>query len=204
MGGLGYSLNLKPSCEPIVLCRKPISERTIAENVMKWGTGGINIDGCRIEFSKNDDPRVNKDYSHNAKAGLEIGSHKNNKTGERISLHDKCGRFPANTILDDSSSEMLDNQTGVLVSDVSRFFYCAKTSKKERGEGNIHPTVKPIKLIRYLVRLITPPNGISLDPFLGSGTHSIACLEENFNYIGFELDEEYFKIAKDRLNSYDI
>ncbi|HUM44203.1 MAG TPA: site-specific DNA-methyltransferase, partial [Fervidobacterium sp.] len=82
----------------------------------------------------------------------------------------------------------------------SRFFYCAKASKKERGEGNNHPTVKPIKLMEYLITLITPPNGIVLDPFFGTGTTGIAAVNLGFNYIGFEISKEYFDIACQRLD----
>jgi len=82
----------------------------------------------------------------------------------------------------------------------SRFFYCAKASKKERGEGNTHPTVKPLSLIKYLITLVTPSEGICLDPFEGSGTHALACKELGFNYIGFELDKEYYEIAVNRIN----
>lgn len=81
----------------------------------------------------------------------------------------------------------------------SRFFYCAKPSKAERGEGNTHPTVKPIALLRYLVRLVTPPGGIVLDPFAGSGTTLIACRDEGFRCTGIELNPEYIKIAERRL-----
>jgi len=78
------------------------------------------------------------------------------------------------------------------------FFYCAKASKKERGENNSHPTVKPLKLMKYLVRLVTPPGGTVLDPFAGSGTTLLAAKEENFNAVGIELDNEYIKIAIER------
>ncbi len=81
----------------------------------------------------------------------------------------------------------------------SRFFYCAKASKKERGEGNNHPTVKPVSLIKYLVTLVTPPDGVCLDPFIGSGTTAIACISTNCNYIGFELDKHYCEIANERI-----
>ena len=82
----------------------------------------------------------------------------------------------------------------------SRFFYCAKPGKKERGEGNSHPTVKPIALLRYLVRLVTPPGGTVLDPFAGSGTTLLAALQEGFDCIGIELNEEYIEISKRRLS----
>jgi len=100
---------------------------------------------------------------------------------------------------DDKSSKNLP-RTGYNDSGgASRFFYCAKASKKERGEGNNHPTVKPVKLIEYLITLITPPNGIVLDPFMGSGTTAIACKQLGFDYIGFEKEKSYSKIIEGRV-----
>src|SRR5690606_9388776 len=81
----------------------------------------------------------------------------------------------------------------------SRFFYCAKASKKERGEGNNHPTVKPVKLMEYLIKLVTPPKGIVLDPFLGSGTTAIAALNTGRYFIGIEKEKKYVDIAKKRI-----
>ena len=244
---LGYGTSIKPSHEPIVVARKPLSEKTVAKNVLKWGTGGINIDDCRIEFSENDDTRIGKDYKHNAKAGLENGSHKDNSSGQEQLLHNPQGRFPANIIFDEEAGKILDEQSGTLKSGknatrknpdakgyhgnwgigqemttygdsggASRFFknisyteddiectfkYCAKASKKEKGEGNTHPTCKPLSLIKYLITLVTPLNGICLDPFEGSGTHSLSCEELGFDYIGFEMDVNYFEIINNRLES---
>lgn len=82
----------------------------------------------------------------------------------------------------------------------ARFFYCAKTSKKDRGDGNNHPTVKPTELMRYLCRLVTPPNGTVLDPFMGSGSTGKAAVLEGFNFIGIELDPAYVKVADQRIN----
>ena len=223
----GWGTALKPANEPIVLARKTISEKTIAENVMKWGTGGINIDGCRIPtedsldggaYAKNGTPRDDG-------WGMQRGG-----AGEYVQ---PTGRFPANVILDEEAGRMLDEQTGTLKSGfmkaghpygqgdgqnvygkltgktksdtygdsggASRFFYCAKASKKERGEGNNHPTVKPVKLMEYLITLITPPNGIVLDPFMGSGTTAIACKQLGFDYIGFEKEKSYSKIIEGRV-----
>lgn len=84
----------------------------------------------------------------------------------------------------------------------ARFFYCAKTSKSERGADNSHPTVKPLALMRYLVRLVTPPRGLILDPFLGSGTTGCAALAEGFDFIGIEREPAYFDIAKRRICEY--
>ena len=135
------------------------------------------------------------------------------------------GRFPANVILDEEAGQMLDEQQ----EGASRFFYCAKASKKERNMGlediepttvddgrnkpidnpflrgktprrNTHPTVKPVKLMEYLITLITPPNGIVLDPFIGSGTTGIAAVNLGFNYIGFEISKEYCIIAEKRIS----
>ncbi len=253
----GWGTALKPANEPIVLARKPISEKTIAENVMKWGTGGLNIDGCRIKY------RSEKDFE-SAKGG-DSGSTKCNifsangkKQSEKIT---PLGRFPANVILDEEAGKLLDEQSGISKGSskprknkgtgnicygdyktiitqndtwgdsggASRFFYCAKASKKERNMGledvepttvddgrnkpidnpflrgktprqNTHPTVKPVKLMEYLITLITPPNGIVLDPFIGSGTTGIAAVNLGFNYIGFELDKTYYNIAIKRIS----
>jgi hypothetical protein len=198
----GWGTCLKPANEPIVLARKPISEKTIADNVLKWGTGGINIDGCRIP-TEDDLGRLNK-------SSATWGTYGNGASSQYGKPVEEQGRFPANVILDEEAGRMLDQQSGSVsygnksggysysdrqyavqgfVKDckpkapsnygdsggASRFFYCAKASKKERGEGNNHPTVKPLSLIKYLITLVTPPGGICLDPFEGSGTHALAC-----------------------------
>jgi DNA modification methylase len=227
----GWGTALKPANEPIVMGRKPLSEKSVVDNVIKYGTGGININDCRITYSENDDMRIGKNYVHNAKAGLEIGNHKDNINGEPQQLHNSEGRFPANIIFNEESARLLDKQSGTSISKkgkpriaetknqtklnnskevqvnceyndsggASRFFYCAKAAKKEKGDFNTHPTVKPIKLMEYLVRLVTPSNGIILDPFAGSGTTLLAAKNEDKNYIGFELNEEYIEIIKNRL-----
>ena len=184
----GWGTALKPANEPIVLAIKPISEKTIAENVMKWGTGGLNIDECRIESGG----------EH--KRAYQPTNHERGVYGKQTAFQpsNKEGRFPANVILDEEAGRMLDEQQ----EGVSRFFYCAKASKKERGEGNIHPTVKPIILMEYLIKLVTPKNGITLDIFEGSGTTAIACINTNRKYIGFELDTDYFNIATERIENH--
>lgn len=171
----GFGTALKPANEPICLARKPLSEKSIAENVIKWNTGGINIDGCRI--SHNEPIRTMKELKED-------------------------GRFPANLLLDEEAAELLDEQSG----SSSRFFYVAKVSKKERNlstDNNNHPTVKPINLMTYLCRLITPQGGIVLDPFMGSGSTGIAARLEGFRFLGMELDEDYFKIAEARIDNYE-
>jgi DNA modification methylase len=222
----GWGTALKPAHEPIVVARKPLSEKTVADNVLKWGTGGINIDGCRIE--------LNGDYKCKANGRPSLTGLGDNYISENANKPDTQGRFPANIILDEKAGGLLNEQSGISkstggrsikrsgggnvgsgkksekvvenndpgfgdVGGASRFFYCAKASKKERGEGNNHPTVKPIKLISYLCRLITPPNGIILDPFMGSGTTLIASKLEGFFYLGIEREQQYCEIARQRV-----
>ncbi len=220
----GWGTALKPAMELWTLARKPLNG-TVAQNILEYGVGGINIDGCRV---KTDGEKLTRPSCENGS----IYSQSNIKynTGSISDIADKLGRFPANFIHDGSEEverffpSEEDNESP------SRFFYTAKASKEERNFGlydfeenvttdgrnksidnafnrgetkrkNIHPTVKPIDLMRYLVRMITPPNGICLDPYLGSGTTAIACEMEKFNYIGIELDEQYIEIAKARVGA---
>lgn len=228
----GFGTALKPSNEPIVLARKPLSEKTIVANVLKWGCGGLNIDGCRIGYQSAQDFQSAKggDSGSANRSMKGWGLRQSIPQSEKINTQ---GRWPANTLFDYAAAEMLDEQSGVSKSQggkiakttntgvwnnagdyqtigvkchhfgdtggASRFFYVAKASKRERGTDNNHPTVKPIKLMSYLCRLITPPKGIVLDPFMGSGTTGIAALQEGFNFIGIEIDKEYFKIASKRI-----
>jgi len=263
----GWGTALKPANEPICLARKPLSEKSIAENVLKYGTGGINIDGCRVGSE-------NRTYKGSGKQPNKLNNHEKGATG--IGYMDGSGsdleysvngRFPANIILDEEAGKLLDEQSGISkTGDIrpyeqkntdsysgsmpklrnanfkgdkggaSRFFYCAKASKSDRNEGldgfelkepqalqfakdgsfkenktsktgvqqrlpraNNHPTVKPTELMRYLCRLITPPNGIVLDPFMGSGSTGKGAILEGFDFIGMELDPEYVEIAKARI-----
>lgn len=188
----GWGTALKPAMELWTLCRKPLGEKTVAENVLKYGTGGINIDGCRVGTEKR------TQFSGKATNGDVYNKFpQHNAHWETV-----VGRFPAN-LIHDGSEEVVslfpDNQ--------ARFFYCAKASKKERScDGKVknnHPTVKPVALMRYLCRLITPPNGVVLDPFMGSGSTGIAALLEGFNFIGMEREEKYMEIAKVRISAYE-
>jgi len=225
----GWGTALKPAHEPIIMARKPL-DGTVADNVERWGTGALNIDGCRIEYQSE------KDFE-SAKGG-DSGSTKCNifsangkKQSEKIT---PLGRFPANVILDEEAGALLDQQSGILKSGAlkpyqenhqnassykmnryktfiqpaneggaSRFFYVAKASKKERTHNgkveNKHPTVKPLKLMRYLCRLITPPGGTVLDPFAGSGTTILAAVQEGFSCIGIEKEPEYCEIIRQRM-----
>ena len=375
---------LKPANEPICVARKPLAEKTVAQNVLKYGTGGINIDGCRIGFKNEDDYKesVNKNQhkDFNSNNGIRVPTKGiyNGDFRPPENYNPSQGRFPANIILDEEAGKMLDEQSGISKSNIrkisdkedininnniygkgyirqeggqndkggaSRFFYCAKASKKERNQGlegllsyegvdkewlinklnqlkkdisedmikkvtdlewntiwfgnsiteqsqkdikyitemvinlitrlktlnslhhlstkdiiqdvikiqtmsglnlvenvrgikqlitttkekmesvlgvnlavlemlliikekerkgNIHSTVKPVKLMEYLVRLVTPKGGIVLDPFIGSGTTGMAAKSQGFNYIGFDMTPEYVKIAEARINSVEM
>lgn len=259
----GWGTALKPAHEPICLARKPF-DATVGGNVMLYGTGAINIDGCRIEISENDDPRLGgKGEWKTDKAAKEVYS--GGYVGDNISSS-PLGRFPANFIHDgsdevvslfpDTSPSKAANRglqhssrhggLGDIGGNIkegtdgirghnddggsaARFFYCAKASKRDRDEGldgfeiktlqvfgdyvgtpehapkeniqrrNFHPTVKPTTLMQYLCRLITPPNGIVLDPFMGSGSTGKAAMYEGFRFIGIDLEPEYCQIAEARI-----
>jgi site-specific DNA-methyltransferase (adenine-specific) len=317
----GWGSALKPASEYICLARKPLEKGlSIAENVLKWGVGAINIDGCRVGTSEKSYFITNSDKSEFE--GNTYGFKDYENMHKRGGGHNQ-GRFPANLILSHSSEcqhvgtkkvkaisggtngkrnnnymsmtigykdsdgiggygdengeetiedwrchencpiKILDEQSGESKSQrsergnivdnnvfgkynpqenttrghndkggASRFFYVAKASKSERNKGlegfeekepqhdfgtdfgesretrthtmtkNFHPTVKPIKLMQYLVRLVTPPNGVVLDPFCGSGTTGIACKLEGFDFVGCEQDAEYTKIAKARIDNF--
>lgn len=228
----GWGSALKPANEPIVLARKPLSEKTLAKNVLKYGCGALNIDECRIGYQSENDKNLatpqGKVTSKKPKDGYAKAAGLNTDRHE-INRPKLLGRWPANVIFDEEAGKMLDEQSGA-----SRFFYCAKASKSERNRGlegmptkhsgtyaqdewsrnnmgntpdkkrdpiqNFHPTVKPIRLMEYLCKLITPPNGIILDPFMGSGTTGIAAKNLGFDFIGIELNKEYFEIANKRIN----
>jgi site-specific DNA-methyltransferase (adenine-specific) len=255
----GWGTALKPAFEPVIVARKPI-EGTVANNVLKWGTGGLNIDGSRIGRQEGDVSTGG--YGNGGigmgSVGLEQGEGKNAEWQTSTG-----GRWPANIILDPYTAELLDEQSGdrpggtfpakrgqsVNTSfasgqetvggqrsmgdsgGASRFFYVAKASKRDRNEGleeleaqrhsdrelddgvggdtprnrtnqarqNFHPTVKPTDLMRYLVKLVTPPNGTVLDPFTGSGSTGKAAILEGFDFIGIEMTEDYWPIIEGRL-----
>ena len=189
----GWGTALKPALEPITMARKPF-KGTVANNVLKNGVGGINIDDCRVgvdENDKNHRPNWNKHTTHKMQNEI-YGTY--DKRDNKVLTQ---GRFPANFI-HNGSDEVKD-----LLEESSRFFYCAKASKKDRNEGlekNNHPTVKPTDLMRYLIRLVTPKNGIVLDCFMGSGSTGKACAYEGFNFVGIDLDKDYCEIAKARID----
>lgn len=180
----GWGTALKPALEPITVARKPF-KCTVAANVLEWGAGAINVDWCRVG-----PPIPHQPGGLHRGSGSTVGSF----TGATEFERDSHGRWPANLIHDGS-----DEPTEFL-GDATRFFYCAKISKKDRGEGNIHPTVKPTDLMAYLCRLVTPPGGVVLDPFMGSGSTGKAAMREGFRFIGIEMDESYLKIAEARIS----
>lgn len=178
----GWGTALKPAYEPIVMARKPL-EGTVADNVLKYGTGAINIDACRIEGEPIQKNIAFKDEQQADGWG----------TKKCITEVTQIGRFPANVILDEEAGEVLG--------EASRFFYCSKVSKKERGAGNSHPTVKPIALMEYLIKLVSKEGQTILDPFAGSGSTGIACKNLNRKYILIERDSEYAKIIEARITN---
>lgn len=212
----GWGTALKPALEPITLARKPF-KGTVAANVIEHGTGGLNVDACRVGEEK----RLNGSASSNDIYGQ--------FQGRETQGRETQGRWPANLIHDGSdevvaqfpqskgavsnSSKGMNGNTysGATLArettpgrgdsgSAARFFYCPKASKKDRGEGNNHPTVKPTDLMRYLCRLVTPPGGVVLDPFSGSGSTCRAARLEGFEAIGIELNAEYIEIAFERLS----
>jgi len=254
----GWGTALKPAWEPIILARKPL-DGTVAANVIKWGTGAINVDGCRVPCDDKTKFPVG-DYGDRGLYGA---------PGNRTDDPNRQGRWPAN-LIHDGSDEVMELFPQTSTGDIkrgtyqhgkirnvaygeygprpeaehagdsgsaARFFYCAKASRKEREMGcegmpdrtkrilnggipsavnsdprgmsgggdrvakNHHPTVKPLTLMRYLCRLVTPPNGLILDPFMGSGTTLIAAEQEGFNFMGIDISQEYCDIAGKRLTA---
>lgn len=217
---LEWSTQLKPAWEPVVLCQRPISESSIARNVLKHGTGGMHVGACRIGSE-----RLPAMTPGQAKLGTFEGS---GPTRERV------GRYPANVVHDgtpeverafahygetqspqpretrrsanDKAAQYggsFKGQTGVVIGHgdagaPSRFFYSAKAGDADRL-GSEHPTVKPVDLMAWLVRLLTPPGGCVLDPFAGSGSTGMACMREGFDAILIEREPEYCADIERRL-----
>jgi DNA modification methylase len=211
----GWGTALKPALEPITVARKPLVG-TVAANVLEHGTGALNVDGCRV--------LADDGYTENAVTqGINTAQTSYAPAVARRTFEPSInGRWPAN-LIHDGSEEVVG-----LLNDAARFFYCAKASKADRDEGceglivkdvhrygaglgegidpnaparnrNHHPTVKPTDLMRYLCRLVTPPGGIVLDPFAGSGSTGKAAALEGFRFIGIEREAEYVEIARARI-----
>jgi len=291
----GWGTALKPAWEPIIVARKPL-EGTVAANVLKYGTGALNIDGCRVPIDANQSSSDFRTTGAKGTQGIPLPNQAYDPSVEPkpvtnhhpLSLrHNAQGRWPAN-LIHDGSEEVLawfpKAKAGTAVrhrcggnsfggdrkkppmpdlgyrdtGSAARFFYCAKASKKDRDEGleawkgmhhvtslgaiksrqcricgsrsnqggtgpacghndwewvdvlpkphkgpvrNPHPTVKPTALMRYLCRLVTPPGGIILDPFMGSGSTGKAAALEGFGFIGIDIEPEYVEIAKARIRA---
>jgi site-specific DNA-methyltransferase (adenine-specific) len=209
------------------VARKPLIG-TVAANVQQHGTGALNIDGCRVELNGDYKCKANGRPSQtglddnydpaNANRPDTVGRWPANVihdgSEEVVSLFPQTSSGTG-AVKRVSAAENEGNRGSALGAEsrpagtemicygdsgsAARFFYCAKTSKSERGLGNIHPTVKPLVLMRYLCRIVTPPGGVVLDPFTGSGTTGIAAMREGFGFIGIELKPEYASIANARL-----
>ena len=193
----GWGTALKPAWEIIVLARKPL-DGTVAQNVLKHGVGGLNIDGCRVSI-KRSNPYAQRRWPANV---VHDGS------DEVVGMFPETtsGGAPKRRYSDKTRNTFgkfngTDCVTGITGSEGSaaRFFYTAKASKADRTPGNDHPCVKPVDLMRWLVRLVCPPGGIVLDPFNGSGSTTYAAREEHCRFIGIDTSEEYCAIARKRL-----
>lgn len=224
----GWGTALKPAYEPIVLARKPL-RGTVARNVQTFGTGAINVDGCRVGTTKNVPSSAPRDRIGQIAKGDERG-----RTMDTSGFDPNIGRWPANVLLDEAAAAVLDAQSGESVTPskmgrggkrdanvggyamgrqdgmpcygdrggASRFFYVSKASAKDRGRlehGNNHPTVKPTDLMRWLCRLVTPPGGLILDPFMGSGSTGVAAVAEGFRFVGVDIERHHVEIAARRL-----
>ena len=247
---------LKPAWEPVLLGRKPLVG-TVEANWREYGTGALNIDGCRVHAHDS------AGYAYTVQRMMpgagQNATGKTHQEGVEFSGHTKDGRWPANLIHDGSDEVVAlfpqaKGQQGALTGaepssktahtfgefagrapseprgdtgSAARFFYCAKASRADRNEGlpeggppvvssgatmrdcedadwkarngNHHPTVKPTDLMRYLVRLVTPPGGLVLDPFMGSGSTGKAALLEGMRFVGIEREAAYLEIARARI-----
>ena len=279
----GWGTALKPSHEPMVLARKPLSEKTVLANAEKWGTGGLNIDASRVPYSE-DNPMPTMTGGITT---MPMGWDRQDENDDSRKPGSPDGRWPANFI-HDGSQQVLDlfpdvkggnwtNTDGArpfnndgkktnavqlksdkTVGSAARFFYVPKVSKKDRNEGldgelptlttrprradgtviyrethpeewaeakskqdraqltaiggadefhktkhttvaNTHPTVKPTDLMHYLIRMVTPAGGTVLDPFMGSGSTGKAAIRNGYNFIGIEMEEDSFEVAKARI-----
>jgi site-specific DNA-methyltransferase (adenine-specific) len=204
----GWGTALKPGFEPCVVARKPLCG-TVADNVLAHGVGAIHVDACRVPMSEGDAEAINAKHT-----GMDVAAYKRppgaslNLSTRRMPLRaaraHQGGRWPTNVVLDEEAARALDaeydDQGGP-----SRFFpvfrYESKAPASERPtvDGVSHPTVKPLELMRWLVRLTTPHGGTVLDPFAGSGTTLEAAIREGMRVIGVEREESYLPLIMSRL-----
>lgn len=227
---LGWGTALRPGWEPIIAATKARCG-TFANNARLHGVAGLHIEGCRIATDWSDRSDAWKRSGHSAQPeaakvaappGTGIRCHPGGRWPSNVILDEeasrqldadvgelKSGFMPAGT-----QREGLGYQGGLgcevkhnTIGDTggpSRFFYCARASTAEKGDGNTHKTVKPLDLMRYLCRLTkTPAGGTVLDPFMGSGSTGVACLAEGRSFIGIDLEEKNVEIARRRIRSID-
>lgn len=206
----GWGTALKPAYEPICFARKPLIG-TLAANVSQHGTGAINIDACRVDWADAADRRAAssaavgfEDSPSRGIAKQSVIFGRDSRDGvNRYHPDEITGRWPAN-LIHDGSPEVLDGfqRNGVGFDDFrspARFFYSAKADAADRL-GSKHPTVKPVDLMSWLVRLVTPPCGIVLDPFAGSGSTGMACMREGFNAILIEREADFVADIRRRID----
>jgi len=197
----GWGTALKPSWEPIIMARKPCIG-TVADNVVATGCGAINVDACRVPMGEEYNPDlVHRQHQSNGAIKGAFGAAA--LIGKEIPMYKPGGRWPAN-LVHDGSDDVLRLMPDAGVGSAARFFYCAKANNSERYEGaadNDHPTIKSTELMRWCVRLITPPDGVVLDPFMGSGSTGKAAVAEGFRFVGIELEQRYCDIAAGRIES---
>jgi len=270
----GWGTTLKPALEPITLARKPLGESNVATNVLRWGTGGLNIDACRVQptgeqlrggaMDGSSADKVSAGWDSPWRHDPVMRARAKERSNANQEKAEQLGRFPAN-LLHDGSDDVLGHFPDTQPSrqsvhkqkkgqgrvygrfnglpaevkghvdnggSAARFFYCPKASRAERDFGlgplpltriqvgcksgllsedgkdkfavegrNVHPTVKPIELMRYLCRLVTPPGGLILDPFLGSGSTGCAAVLEGYQFLGIDLNDEYVRIARLRIRA---
>ena len=199
----GWGTTLKPAHEPIVVARKPLTG-SVADNVLLFRTGALNLDGCRIPNVRKNDTSAGRlptnvilDEDAANQLDQQQGVRKSGVREAGVARANRGGYSGATTLM--PTAVCNGNDDGP-----SRFFYVPKASPAERRAGLAenaprHPTIKPVKLMRYLVRLVTPPGGTVLDPFTGSGTTGIAAVLEGARFIGIEREPEYVAIAQARI-----
>ena len=176
---------LKPAHEPIVVAQKPF-KGTIKNNHEKWGSGLIDTDNTRVPWDKKPPTGWVKDGSRRRTFGKEGKTTGTKKEFGTVDAN-PAGRYPSNII-------------GEVQPEHQKYFYAPRATRKEKGDYNNHPTVKPVSLMSYLVKIYAAEETMVLDPFCGSGTTGVACVNTNRNFIGIERDEEYYEIAKTRID----
>lgn len=189
----GWGATLKPAYEPIILARKPLGEKSLLNNLMMHEVGALNINDCLVGEEAG---RYPTNFIHDGSE--EVVREFPFSKGQQGDVKGTEPSTPTNHVYGDYN-ERLEFKKRNDEGSAARFFYCAKASKEDRGEYNTHATVKPENLMRYLCRMVTPKDGLILDPFMGSGSTGKAALKEGNKFIGIEIEKENFDIAERRL-----